>query len=89
MTAVFHAEVARITKESYERGALAPLAGSANDVAAPIEAALIAKRPKTRYTVSGSAAVLLAIRRLLSDRLWDRFLARTYERPSAHAGAHG
>lgn len=77
----FHVAVARATKESYEKGPLAPLAGSADDVARVIEQALSAPRPRTRYTVSASAAVLLTLRRLLSDRLWDRFLMRAYPVP--------
>lgn len=79
--ASFHAEVARITRESYVKGALAPLAGSPEDVARAIERALTSPSPRTRYVVSPSATFLLTLRRLLPDRLWDRFLARTYPRP--------
>lgn len=77
----FHAEVERITRESYVKGSMAPLAGSPDDVAAVIAGALAAPRPRARYTVTRSATVLLALRRLLNDRLWDRFLARTYPVP--------
>lgn len=79
----FHAEVARITRESYEKGAVAPLAGTADDVARVIERALEARRPKARYTVSPSATLFMAIRRWLPDAWWDRILARTYVRPGA------
>ncbi len=81
----FHAEVARITREAYERGALAPLLGTADDVARVIEQALDTSRPKARYTVSPSATVLLFLRWLLPDSWWDRFLARTYVRPGDSA----
>ncbi len=77
----FHEEVARITRESYVKGSLAPLAGAPEDVAATVERALTAAPPRTRYTVTRSATLLLGLRRLLSDRLWDRFLSRTYPRP--------
>ncbi|MGE3402487.1 MAG: oxidoreductase [Vicinamibacterales bacterium] len=75
----FEAEVARITRESYVKGALARFASEPEDVARTIATALTAPRPKTRYVVSPSAHLLLALRKLLPDRLWDRFLARTYQ----------
>jgi short-subunit dehydrogenase len=77
----FHQAVARSTKESYEKGPLAKLAGETIDVAKVVEKALTAKRPKPRYTVSGSAKLLLAQKDLLSDRMWDRFLAANFPRP--------
>lgn len=79
----FHATVARATKESYEKGPLARLAGSADDVAAVIEKAIAARRPRARYTVSASAKLLLAQRALLSDRAWDAFLRTSFPSPGA------
>ncbi len=84
----FHAEVARITRESYERGALAPLASSPEDVAKTIERALTSPRPRARYVVSPSARFLLTLRRILPDRAWDAFMARTYPRPGAASENH-
>ena len=78
----FHAAVARATRESYEKGPLARLAGEPEDVAAVIEKAIRARRPRPRYTVTASAKLLLAIKRLRSDRGWDRFLGTTFPRPS-------
>lgn len=72
--AAFHEAVARSTKEVYEKGPLARFTGEPGDVAKAIEKAIETERPKARYTVSGSAKILLAQRRLLSDRGWDRFL---------------
>ena len=77
----FEAEVARITSESYVKGSLARFASSPEDVAAVIERAVTDPRPRTRYVVSPSAHLLLALRAMLPDRLWDRFLARTYPQP--------
>ena len=77
----FTAEVERITRESYEKGALAPFAGEADAVAQVVERALEARDPRARYRVTASASILLTLRALLTDRLWDRFLARTYPRP--------
>jgi NAD(P)-dependent dehydrogenase (short-subunit alcohol dehydrogenase family) len=79
----FHRAVGTATQESYERGPLAKLAGSPDDVARTIAKALAAKHPKTRYTVSGSATLLLFLRRRFSDRGWDRFVGKSFPAPSA------
>ena len=77
----FTAEVDRITRESYERGPMASLTGTPEDVAVVIERALTVKDPKARYRVARSASFLMSLRALLPDSLWDAFLARTYPRP--------
>lgn len=77
----FHSEVGRITRESYVKGSLAPFVSDPELVARTIEQALLSTRPKARYVVGPSASLLLTLRRLLSDRQWDRFLGRTYPRP--------
>ena len=79
----FHAAVARATKESYEKGPLAKLAGRPEDVAAVIQKAVEARRPRARYTVSASAKLLLTQRALLSDRAWDAFLRTSFPSPGA------
>lgn len=79
----FNAAVAKATRESYERGLAARLAGSPDDVARAIERALTARRPKPRIKVSSSARVLLAQRRWSSDRAWDWFLRRSFPSPGA------
>lgn len=85
--ATFTAEVERITRESYERGALAPYVGTAEDVAKVVERALTEREPRARYRVSRSASILMSLRAVLSDRRWDAFLARTYPRPGARTDA--
>src|SRR5262249_18948190 len=79
--AAFHEAVARATKESYEKGPLAKLAGTPDDVAKVIERAIARDNPRARYTVSGSAKVLLGQRALFSDRVWDGFLRTTFPTP--------
>lgn len=81
--AAFNEAVARATKESYEKGPLARLAGTPEDVAATIEKAITARRPRARYTVSASAKLLLAQRAVLSDRAWDAFLRANFPSPGA------
>jgi NAD(P)-dependent dehydrogenase (short-subunit alcohol dehydrogenase family) len=77
----FHEAVARTNTEVYEKGPLASLAGTPDDVAAVIEKALTATRPKTRYTVTGSATFLLTTKSLLTDRAWDAFVGNSYPAP--------
>jgi NAD(P)-dependent dehydrogenase (short-subunit alcohol dehydrogenase family) len=79
----FHAAVAKATKESYEKGLAARLAGTPEDVAAAIERAITKKKPKARYTVSASAKLLLRQRAFLTDRAWDRFLRGQFPSPGA------
>jgi NAD(P)-dependent dehydrogenase (short-subunit alcohol dehydrogenase family) len=79
--AALNDSVARATRESYIKGPLAPLAGEPDDVARVIARALTAARPKPRYRVTASAHVLMTLRALLPDRLWDAFLRRTYAQP--------
>jgi NADP-dependent 3-hydroxy acid dehydrogenase YdfG len=83
--ASFHAEVARVTQESYIKGPLAKMAGTPETVAKVIAKALAAKRPRPRYTVTASAKVLLMQRKLLTDRAWDRFLGTTMQAPGRTA----
>ncbi len=77
----FHAVVAKATKESYEKGPLALLAGVPEDVAATVAKAISSKRPRARYTVSLSAKVLLLQRRMLSDRSWDWMMRQNFPSP--------
>lgn len=67
----FHRALVQSTRDSYTKGPLALLAGTPEDVADTIAKAVTARRPRTRYTVSPSARLFLAQRRLMSDRLWD------------------
>jgi NAD(P)-dependent dehydrogenase (short-subunit alcohol dehydrogenase family) len=77
----FQEAVAKGTVEAYEKGPLAKMAGVPEDVAATIAKAITARRPKTRYTVSLSAKVLLTQRALLSDRSWDWMMRQSFPSP--------
>jgi NAD(P)-dependent dehydrogenase (short-subunit alcohol dehydrogenase family) len=48
----------------------------ADRVAATIERALTASRPRARYLVGNDAKAMLLARRMLPDPVWDRFVAR-------------
>ncbi len=78
--AEFNAEVAESTANAYE-GPMAKLGGGPETVARKIETALTADNPRARYTVTPSAKLALAQRRLLSDRMWDRVLGTQFSRP--------
>jgi short-subunit dehydrogenase len=77
----FDAFVAAATVNAYERGLLARLGGEPDRVARVIEKALRAGNPRPRYLVTPSARLMVSLRRLLGDRLWDRMLGSTYPRP--------
>lgn len=83
----FHAAVSQATKDSYDKGPLAKLAGVPDDVAQVVEKALRASKPRPRYTVSGSAKLLLAQKKLLSDRGWDWFLRKNFPQPGKKGAA--
>src|SRR5829696_10126093 len=72
--AAFNAEVGRTTADAYEKGPLARLGGEADDVAKAVEKAITGARAPIRVRVTPSAHVLVTQRRLMPDRVWDRFL---------------
>jgi NAD(P)-dependent dehydrogenase (short-subunit alcohol dehydrogenase family) len=81
--AAFNVRVAAATQSAYERGALARLGGSPEDVAAVISRAVAARHPRSRYPVTASARVMMGLRRALPDRVWDRVVAGSFPRPGA------
>jgi short-subunit dehydrogenase len=77
----FTAAVARATKEAYEGGLPAKLGGGPETVARKIEKAITKRRPKPRYSVTASAKLAIAQRRLLTDRMWDGVLRSQFPQP--------
>ncbi|MBA2553252.1 MAG: SDR family NAD(P)-dependent oxidoreductase [Geodermatophilaceae bacterium] len=77
----FNAAVAESTKSVYEKGPMARLGGGPGSVARAVEKALTARSPRIRYRVTPSARLLMTQRRVMSDRLWDRFLGVQFPRP--------
>ena len=78
--AAFNRAVAESTAGAYE-GTLAKLGGGPETVAAAIEKAIMAKRPRTRYPVTPSARLAMLQRRLLPDRAWDKALETQFPPP--------
>lgn len=84
--AEFTAGVLASTRAVYDRGLLARLAGSPDDVARVVLDAIASPRPRARYPVAASARLLRGLRVLLPDRAWDAFLARQFVRPGGRRG---
>ncbi len=78
--AQFNHAVAANVASAYS-GPLARLSRGAEAVAAVIERAAGARRPRTRYAVAPSATLLIKTRRWLPDPVWDAFLRRQYPTP--------
>jgi NAD(P)-dependent dehydrogenase (short-subunit alcohol dehydrogenase family) len=79
--ASFDAAVAKAVRDNYERGPFLKLGGGPETVAATIERAITAERPRARYAVTPSAHLFIGLRRLLPDRAWDALVSTVYPRP--------
>ena len=77
----FNAAVSSATVQAYEVGPMARLGGPPQAVARKIEKAISTDRPRTRYTVTPSAKVLLGLHALLPDRGWDAFVGSQFPSP--------
>jgi NAD(P)-dependent dehydrogenase (short-subunit alcohol dehydrogenase family) len=78
--AKFNATVAKVTANAYT-GPMARLGAGPEAVAAKIARALTARRPATRYKVTPSARMVMGMRRVMTDRMWDRFVRSQYPPP--------
>ncbi|MDQ2676121.1 MAG: oxidoreductase [Actinomycetota bacterium] len=76
----FNHHVGKMTAGAYE-GPLAKLGGGPDAVAKVIEKAISSRRPRPRYTVTPSAKLSIAQRRLVTDRGWDRLMRTQYPTP--------
>jgi short-subunit dehydrogenase len=76
----FNSAVAKATKDAYD-GPMAKLGAGPEAVAKVVESAITARRPKTRYRVTASAKILLNVRRLTTDKGWDRMVKGQFPQP--------
>ncbi len=67
--------------ESVYTGPMAKLGGGPDTVAKAIERAIRVKRPRARYTVTASAKLAIAQRRLTPDKMWDLAMRSTFPIP--------
>ena len=79
--AEFNQAVGKATAGAYQ-GPTAKLGGPPEAVAKVIDKALTSRRPRARYLVTPSARLIAGQRKLLSDRMWDRFVGTQFPRPS-------
>jgi NAD(P)-dependent dehydrogenase (short-subunit alcohol dehydrogenase family) len=77
----FNASVGTATQEVYQKGPLAKMGGPPEAVAKAVEKAVTARNAPIRVRVTPSAHVLIRINRLMTDRMWDRFLSKQFPRP--------
>jgi NAD(P)-dependent dehydrogenase (short-subunit alcohol dehydrogenase family) len=80
----FNSDVAEVTANAYT-GPMARFGAGPEAVARKIAKAIEARRPSTRYTVTPSAKVMLGVRRMSTDRMWDRFVRSQYPPPKPQA----
>ena len=82
--AQFNANVAKVTAEAY-KGGMARFGAGPEAVAGKIAKALLTRRPATRYKVTPSARVVMGMRGVMTDRMWDRFVRTQYPPPKPEA----
>ena len=78
--AQFNATVGAVTKGAYD-GPMRRLGAGPERVAKAIEKALTRRRPPARVTITPSAKLTIATRRMLSDRAWDAAMRRQFPQP--------
>jgi NAD(P)-dependent dehydrogenase (short-subunit alcohol dehydrogenase family) len=76
----FNATVGAVTKGAYD-GPMRLLGAGPDRVAKVIERALKRRRPPARITITPSAKLTLASRRLFTDRVWDAAMRRQFPQP--------
>jgi NAD(P)-dependent dehydrogenase (short-subunit alcohol dehydrogenase family) len=76
----FNATVGAVTKGAYD-GPMRLLGGGPDRVAKTIERALKRRRPPARITITPSAKLTLATRRLFTDRAWDAAMRQQFPQP--------
>jgi len=72
--------VAKVTAEAY-KGGMARFGAGPEAVAAKIAKSLTTRHPSTRYKVTPSAKLIMGMRGLMTDRMWDRFVRSQYPPP--------
>jgi NAD(P)-dependent dehydrogenase (short-subunit alcohol dehydrogenase family) len=78
--ATFNTTVGAVTKGAYD-GPMRLLGAGPDRVAKVIERALKRRHPPARITITPSAKVTIAMRRLLPDRAWDAAMRQQFPEP--------
>jgi NAD(P)-dependent dehydrogenase (short-subunit alcohol dehydrogenase family) len=77
----FNATVGAVTKGAYD-GPMRMLGAGPERVAKVLERAIKRRRSPARITITPSAKLSIATRRLMSDRMWDAAMRRQFPRPN-------
>ena len=78
--ATFNTTVGAVTKGAYD-GPMKLLGGGPDRVAKTIERALKRRNPPARITITPSAKLTIAMRRLMPDRAWDAMMRQQFPQP--------
>jgi short-subunit dehydrogenase len=78
--ATFNTTVGAVTKGAYE-GPMKLLGGGPDRVAKTIERAIKRRNPPARITITPSAKLTIAMRRLMPDRAWDAMMRQQFPQP--------
>jgi NAD(P)-dependent dehydrogenase (short-subunit alcohol dehydrogenase family) len=78
--AKFNTTVGAVTKGAYD-GPMKLFGGGPDRVAKVIERALKRRHPPARITITPSAKVTIAMRRMMPDRLWDAAMRAQFPQP--------
>jgi short-subunit dehydrogenase len=76
----FNATVGAVTKGAYD-GPMRLLGAGPERVARVIERSITRRRPPARITITPSAKITIATRRMLPDRAWDAAMRRQFPQP--------
>jgi NADP-dependent 3-hydroxy acid dehydrogenase YdfG len=77
----FNNTVGATTAGAYEGGGMSRLGAGPDAVAKAIERAI--KRPRSRVPVTASARILIGLRRVMPDSLWDRSMRTNFPTPGS------
>jgi NADP-dependent 3-hydroxy acid dehydrogenase YdfG len=77
----FNATVGAVTKGAYENPLIRLIGAGPERIAKVIERAITRGHPPARITITPSAKIPIAARRLLGDRLWDAAMRRQFPQP--------
>ncbi len=77
----FNSAVGATTAGAYDGGGMARLGAGPDAVAKAIERAI--KRPRARIPVTASARIMIGLRRLMPDAVWDRSMRSNFPQPRA------
>jgi NAD(P)-dependent dehydrogenase (short-subunit alcohol dehydrogenase family) len=79
--ATFNATVGTVTKGAYDNPLIRLIGAGPERVAKVIERSISRRHPPARVSITPSAKVPIALRRLLSDRTWDAAMRRQFPPP--------